>query len=203
SPRSLKQYSLYVVDLDGVLYRGDAPIAGAADALSRLRSRGALIRFLTNNSTQTRVEFAAKLGAMGFAAEEPEIYTSAAGAARLFGGQSVYVLGEEGLRKELAGGGCKVVVAGDADWVVVGACWSFTYAMLDEAQLRIRSGARYLATNPDKTFPVEGGRLRPGAGAIVAAVSAACGKEPEIMVGKPEPTLVNLILEETDVPKTE
>jgi HAD superfamily hydrolase (TIGR01450 family) len=199
----VKRYGLVIFDLDGVLYRGDEPIPGAAQAVSRIESSGAQVRYLTNNSTQTRASFAAKLTALGITAKPCQVFTSAAGAGRLLSGSSAFVIGEEGLRDELRQAGCEVVESGEAECVVVGACWGLTYAMLDDAQWRIRCGARYLATNLDSTFPVEGGRLRPGAGAIVAAVSAASGREPEIVVGKPEPTLVDLILAETKLSKAE
>lgn len=193
----MKQYSLYAFDLDGVLFRGNEAIPGAAEAVSAIRKR-AQVRFLTNNSTQTRASFADKLISLGFEARQSEIYSSAAGTAMLLAESSAYVVGEGGLRDELRAVDCKVDVD-DAEWVVVGACWSLTYAMLDEAQWRIRNGARYLATNLDKTYPIEGGRVKPGAGAIVAAVSAASEREPEIVVGKPAPTLMIQMFAETGI----
>ncbi|HET6645240.1 MAG TPA: hypothetical protein VFG65_07055, partial [Fimbriimonadales bacterium] len=100
----MRKYKLYVVDLDGVLYRGEEVIPGAVEAVSRIRER-AEIRFLTNNSTLARSDFADKLLRLGFNANPAEIYTSAFGAAIIVRDSSGYVVGEEGVRAELNMGG--------------------------------------------------------------------------------------------------
>lgn len=195
----MKQYRLYIFDLDGVLYRGGEPIPGAQEITQSFRSGGAAIRFLTNNSSQTRRAFAEKLRGLGFAAGPEEVFSSAYGAGRHIAPASAFVVGEPGLKAELAEGGVRVVEEGEAEWAVVGICWGLTYNLIDEAQRRIRQGARFLATNLDATFPDEGGRLRPGAGSVVAAVAEAAGRRPEIAIGKPEPALARMILEDAGV----
>lgn len=192
----MREYKLYVVDLDGVLYRGEEVIPGAVEAVSRIRDR-AEIRFLTNNSTLARSDFADKLLRLGFNASPAEIYTSAFGAGLVVGNSAGYVVGEDGLRAELNLGGFSEGHSGD--WVVVGACWNLTYKMIDEAQWLIRNGASFLATNLDATYPVEGGRVKPGAGAVVAGIATAAGKGPDMVVGKPEPTLINMIWAEAGI----
>ncbi|MCH8274665.1 MAG: HAD-IIA family hydrolase [Armatimonadetes bacterium] len=195
----MKPYRLYIFDLDGVIYRGGEPISGASSALERIRSGGAAVRFLTNNSAQTRAAFADKLRGLGFAAEPEEVFSSAYGAARHVAPGSAFVVGEPGLKAELEGAGARVVEEGGADWVAVGICRGLTYDLIDEAQWRIRRGARFLATNIDSTYPDEGGRLRPGAGSVVAAVAEAAGRRPEITIGKPEPALALMILEDSGI----
>ncbi|RYG44700.1 HAD-IIA family hydrolase [bacterium] len=188
----------YLFDLDGTLFRGSVAIPGAAEAVNALRARGAAIRFLTNNSTRTRDEFAAKLRGFGYVAEDREVYSTAAGTAfhlNESGLKSAFVVGEIGLKATLAESGIAVVEEGPADAVVVGLARNFSYDMLKEAMERIRAGAAFVATNPDKTYPVEGGGLIPGAGSIVAAVRACSGVEPFI-VGKPNPFLVRAAVAE-------
>lgn len=191
----MKHYPLYIFDMDGVLFCGDTPVPGAQETLCKLRRHGAIIRFLTNNSTKTRAHNAHILHSLGFEAQPEEIFTSAVAAARFLQGTSAWVLGEPGLFEELQSGGVEVVQEGDAEWVVVGLQRNLTYEQIDEAQWRIRTGARFLATNRDATYPIEK-RVRPGAGMVVAAVAAAAEQEPEIVVGKPEPTMIKMILEE-------
>lgn len=195
----MKDYKLYVFDMDGVLFRGEEPIPGGADLIKELTAEGRLIRYLTNNSTKTRREYAEKLYGMGYPAEPAQIYTSAAGAAIYLGKTSAYVVGEEGLRQELASMGCKVVGDEPAAWVVAGACWGLTYAMIDEAQWRIREGAHFLATNTDSTYPIENGRVKPGAGAVIAAIATAAEQQPEVVIGKPQPTLLRMIWSEAEI----
>ena len=193
----MKEYRLYIFDMDGVLFRGDMPVPGARETLDELRRRGAVVRFLTNNSTKTREHNARILREMGFSAQADEVFTSAVATARFLRGSTAWVLGEPGLFDELRDGGVEVVADGDAEWVVVGLQRDLTYDQIDEAQWRIRSGARFLATNRDVTYPVEK-RVRPGAGMVVAAVAAAAEQEPEVVMGKPEPTMVRMILDEAD-----
>jgi HAD superfamily hydrolase (TIGR01450 family) len=186
--------------MDGVLFRGEKVIPGGPETVNDILKTGASIRYLTNNSTKTRRDFAEKLYGMGYPAEPAQIYTSASGTGIYLAGSSAYVIGEEGLRSELAALGCKVIESA-AEWVVVGACRVLTYAMIDEAQWRIRQGARFLATNTDATYPIEGDRVRPGAGACVAAVATAAEQQPEIVIGKPQTTLLEMIWSETEIPK--
>lgn len=197
----IREYSLYIFDLDGVLYLGETAVPGAVEVVRELRQR-AQIRYLTNNATRTREEFAEKLTRLGFPASPEDIASSAWAAAQVLKGAEVYVVGEPGLCEELLRAGCTVYTSDckpqTATYVLVGACWSFTYDMLDTAQHLIRKGAEFVATNLDKTYPVED-RVKPGAGAIVAAVAAAAGKEPDVVIGKPEPTLVRLLMESAGV----
>ncbi|CAN5465799.1 HAD-IIA family hydrolase [soil metagenome] len=186
----------YLFDLDGTLFRGSEPIPGGPGAVNELRRRGAAMRFITNNSTRTRDEFAAKLRNMGYLAEDEEVLSTADGAAVHLcerGLKSAYVIGESGLKSTLAESGVAVVEEGEAEAVVVGLARHFDYAMLTEAMNRIRAGAAFVATNPDRTYPVENG-LIPGAGSLVAAVQACAGVEP-FVVGKPNPFLFQTAME--------
>lgn len=197
----------YLFDLDGTLYLGSQVIPGAAEVLSRLREEGATIRFLTNNSGTTPEATAAKLSGMGIEAERDEVLTSgmAAAAHAVRGGvQTVFAIGEPGLVSVLRENELKVVnadvegrvqpVEGRVDAVVCGICRMFTYELLSSGLQAILSGAQFIATNPDATYPMEGGRLEPGAGSLVAALRTCSGIEPYV-AGKPSPDMVFLALE--------
>lgn len=187
---------LAILDLDGTLYRGTTVIPGAVESVQRL-SDVVTIRYLTNNSTASPAQVTGKLLGMGFPVEEDMIVTSAMGAAwRLQGAISrAYVFGEHGLIEALTGVGIEVVER-NAEAVVVGLCRTATYDDISTCQREIRQGARFVATNRDATYPVEGGEVIPGAGVLVAAVATACASEPEV-IGKPEPYLVEEILRRT------
>lgn len=199
---------VYVFDLDGVLYRGAEPVPGAPEAVARLRSRTGpdgppRLFFLTNNSTQTRADFVAKLSGMGMPCTEDEVVTSASATAvyltRVRGGagKTALVIGGDGLRHELTRAGLRVLHPDDwdpdaavgaepVDFVISGLDRTFTYQRLHRAQQAIvRFGASFIATNRDGQFPVEGGRVTPGAGSVVAAIAAAADAEP-VTIGKPE-----------------
>ncbi len=186
-----------VVDLDGVVWLEGSALPGATEGVSLLRAHSIPVLFATNNSMPTVAELVARLGAIGITARADEIVTSSLAAASLLArGDRALVVGEAGLRAAVTGAGC-VETAASPDVVVVGLSQSFDYAMCDVAATGVREGARFIATNLDPTLPVEG-TLRPGAGAIVAAISTAAGLEPEV-AGKPSATMAHAIRARIDV----
>ncbi len=211
----MRRYPLYIFDLDGTLYRGESVLPYAVETVSTLKSQGSLIRYLTNNSGQTRQFFLERLLRMGYPAELNEILSTATGAAihlESIGAERTFVVGEPGLVQTLRTEGLSVVNAqpdgtvqpdgGESDSVVVGICRSFTYELMRGAMQRIRQGQPFVATNTDSSYPLEGGTLIPGAGSIVAGIRTCSETEP-FVVGKPNPFLVELILVETGVPASE
>lgn len=197
---------LAILDLDGTLFRGSAPIPGAREAVEELLRRGLHVRYLTNNSTTAPDRVAEKLRSMRFPVEEGWVVTSALGAAWKLEGtcSRALVLGEVGLVHALESVGIAVERATDEpteeafDAVVVGLCRTATYASIARCQEHVIKGARFIATNRDATYPIEHGGLIPGAGSLVVSVVTASGREPEV-VGKPEPFLVQHIMAEVGV----
>ena len=184
------RYDALFIDLDGVVYRGDRPVAGAVKALPEVRGRGARILFLTNNSSRTPEEVAGKLEGLGIAARPEEVLTSGVATASMlgregWGGRTAFVIGERGIREALEHAGIRILdgEADRADLVVVGWDRSADYPKLRTAGLLVQRGARLVATNADASYPAPDG-LWPGAGAILAAVTTTTGATPTV-VGKP------------------
>jgi glycerol-1-phosphatase len=182
------RYDALLLDLDGVLYRGDEPVPHAVEVLERLRDGGTCLRFLTNNSSRTPAQVREKLEKIGVAATADEVVTSAIATADLLarrGGGSAFVIGQEGIRRALADAGIDVLEGSPdaADQVVVGVDVNVTYAELATACELVERGARLVATNPDTSFPVPDA-LWPGAGALLAVITTTTGADAEI-VGKP------------------
>lgn len=205
----MKIYKLYIVDLDGTMYRGSEAAPGAPETVAKLRRLGAEVRFVTNNSSQPREHYSAKLRAMGVESERGQVYSSAVAAAKYLmqeGLLSAFVVGEGGLRHELEREDIRVLnpanetleSEGAPEAVVAGICRGITYGWINAAMQQILRGARFVATNIDATYPLEGGHLEPGAGSIVAAVSACTGVDP-FVAGKPNPFLIELVLEEVGI----
>lgn len=191
----MKDYSLYLFDLDGTLFRGSEPLPHAVETVNELRSREKQVRFATNNSSQTRESLTEKLNSLGFRVTVDEVYGSAWAAGewcRQNAVQSAFVIGERGLVESLTRVGVGHVTI-DANAVIVGICRHLTYEMIDIALQNIVRGAKFIATNRDATYPLEKGRVQPGAGAMVAAVEATAGVAP-IVLGKPSPFLFETIL---------
>jgi HAD superfamily hydrolase (TIGR01457 family) len=184
------RYDALLVDLDGVVYRGDAPVPGAADALRGARELGTRVLFITNNSSRTPDQVADKLAGVGVEASPGDVLTSGVATADLLRREGVpartaFVIGERGIREALEGAGLSILDGEPdrADLVVVGWDRSVDYAKLRRAALLVQRGARLIATNADRTYPAPDG-LWPGAGSILAAVVAATGAAPTV-VGKP------------------
>lgn len=182
-------------DLDGVVYRGQNPIPGAPDALRRLDDAGVDVYFITNNSTRSPEQGAAKITQLtGVEVDAYHVLGSSLAAVSMLGPGDGPVLqvGEEGVRDAIERAGLEVThEPTSARCVLVGLTRDISYEMLGAAMTAIRGGARFIATNNDATFPTEEG-LMPGAGAIVAAIAAATGRQPEI-AGKPHKAMRELI----------
>jgi HAD superfamily hydrolase (TIGR01450 family) len=186
-----------VLDLDGVLYLGEEPIAAAPAALDQVRGLGVRVAFVTNNSFRPPGLVAEKLNRMGVKAAEGEVLTSAQAAVHLLGGRDglagakVLVVGGPGLRQALEEAGAGIVDGDawrEAEVVAVGFDPELTYAKVRDATLAIRAGARFVGSNPDTTLPTTEG-LWPGAGATLALLRASTGVRPEV-AGKPERALL-------------
>jgi HAD superfamily hydrolase (TIGR01457 family) len=193
------RYDAILLDLDGVLYRGDAAVAVAPDTVAELRRRGRSVVFLTNNSARTPEQVADKLTGLGIEAAPAEVVTSAEATAQLLAregnGTSAFVIGRDGIREALRGAGIRVTDGEEeAAAVVVGWDGSVTYEALRRATVLVRGGARLVATNADASYPAPGGELWPGAGAILAAVETASGQRATV-VGKPHRPLFDAALE--------
>lgn len=181
----------WVFDLDGVIWRGDEPIAGAAQAIGTLLAGGADVLFVTNMSAVPVAEVEAKLARHGIDGRGRVVTSAQAVATLVHPGERVLVCAGDGVREVLVARGATVVDEGPADAVVVGWHRDFDYARMTAAARAVWGGARLLATNADATYPTAEGLL-PGGGAILASIATATGATPEI-AGKPHAAIVDLV----------
>jgi len=183
----------FVIDMDGVLWRGETALPGVAEFFSLLQARRLPFVVATNNATATPGAVCRRLARVGAHIAPEAVFTSAQAAASILArqfppGTRVLAVGERGLRSALLHAGLRLTRrASDAQAVVVGLDRRVSWNVLSEATLAIHAGAAFVATNADPTFPTERGLL-PGAGALVASIQTATGVLPAV-VGKPEPHL--------------
>ncbi len=187
---------VWVIDLDGVVWIGDAPIAGAADAVAGLRARGEQLLFVTNMSAQTRAGHEEKLARHGIDATGAVISSAMAAARLVAPGERVMALAGPGVHEALGERGVEVVDSGPADAVVIGYHTDFDYDAMARAAAAIRAGARFIGTNHDPTLPSPDGLL-PGNGAILAGIAVASGVDPTL-AGKPHGPMVDAVSERID-----
>jgi NagD protein len=181
----------FLIDMDGVIYRGNEMIPGAIEFVAALRAKRIPFLFLTNNSQRTRRDMAAKLNRMGFAVEDEHIFTCAMATARYLASQkpggTAFVIGEGGLLNALHSNGYAIVDS-DPDYVVVGEGRTLNYETIEHAVNMINKGAKLIATNLDPSCPTPQG-IRPGCGAITSMLEAATGVK-AFSVGKPSPIMM-------------
>jgi NagD protein len=181
----------YLIDMDGVIYRGGELIEGADRFIAELQSQDVPFLFLTNNSQRTRRDVAKKIERLGIRVSESHVYTCAMATARFLASQkpngTAYVIGEGGLLTALHKNGFSIVDK-DPDYVVVGEGRSLNFEMAEQALRMILGGAKLVATNMDPNCPTQNG-LRPGCGAVVAMLEAASGVK-AFSVGKPSPIML-------------
>jgi 4-nitrophenyl phosphatase len=182
----------WVVDLDGVVWLAEEPIAGSAGAVHRLREAGVRVVFATNNAAPTVDELCERLARAGIAAGQEDLVTSAqAAASMLEPGTSAFPCAEGGVVEALERQGVEAVDDGDVDAVVVGWTRRFDFDLMATAAALVRGGARLIGTNEDPTHPTPRGLL-PGSGALLAAVATAAQTAPEV-AGKPHEPMVGLL----------
>src|SRR5438067_1461048 len=177
----------YLIDMDGVIYRENQLISGAAEFVQALAASGAPFLFLTNNSAPTPEDLAVRLKHLGIhGLSARHFYTSALNTADFLSETdpncTVFVIGEGGLLAALH----ERKIANDSihpRYVVVGE-GATTLEKLIKAHECLEHGARLLATNPDNWCPVSSEKTRPGAGATAAFLEASTGRR-AYYVGKP------------------
>ncbi len=188
----------YLIDMDGVIYRGEHVVAGAIEFVSALQARHVPFLFLTNNSQRTRLDIVIKLRRMGFLdIEERHVFTCSIATARFLRSQkpnpTAFVIGEGGLLSALNHFGIGITDK-DPDYVVVGEGRTVSFEVLEQATRHLANGAKLIATNLDPNCPTAHGP-RPGTGAIIAMLERASGRV-ALGIGKPSPITMRLARKE-------
>jgi glycerol-1-phosphatase len=198
----VRRYDHLLLDLDGCVWVGDEPTAGAVDAVAALRDEGKGVAFVTNDARHSGEDFVRKLWRLGFQASLEEVVT-VGGALQHFlverrdGAGSAFVIGSTAIWRHVEDAGLRIVndtdLASRADLVVVAGHDRFDYAELRGATQAALRGARVIAAGRDPTFPMPDGPW-PGTGSIVAALEYAAGVR-ALSVGKPEATIFETALD--------
>jgi HAD superfamily hydrolase (TIGR01457 family) len=200
----LLSYDGYLFDLDGTVYLGERLLPGAKEVVETLERMGKRFGFLSNKPIETRGNYAAKLTRLGIPTADERVINSSLVMARYLAkeqpGASVYAIGEPPLIRDLEDAGLRhTEEPEEIEWVVAAFDRTFDYRKLNIAMQAIKLGARFVATNPDRTCPMEDGEI-PDAAGMIAAVEAVTAKQCELIVGKPSPIMARTGLELIGVP---
>ncbi len=204
----------FVFDLDGTLYLGEHALPGAVETLAFLRREGKRVVFISNKPLEPGRVYAEKLTRLGIPAAPEEVITSAFVLGRAlasnYAGLRFFVVGEDALKDELRGYGLnvvaetgqdprKVIDPTGIDAIIVAFDRTLDYRKLNTAYQALAHGARFFATNADRTCPMPGGAI-PDAGATLAALEHMTGRKPELVGGKPSPLMLRIAAEILQLP---
>lgn len=196
---SARRFRGYIFDLDGTIYLGERLIPGAGETVEKLKSLSKKIVYLSNKPLQTREDYAAKLTRLGIPTQPEAVINSSLVMARWLSGKApgaaIYVIGEIPFIEEMVRAGFRISEkAGEIQYVIASFDRTFDYRKLNIAFQAIKKGARFAATNPDRSCPVESGEI-PDCAAVIGAVEGATGKEVETVVGKPSDLMVRVAVD--------
>ena len=187
----MKETKNYLVDMDGVLLRGNTIVPGANEFIDRLHAANSKFLVLTNNSRFTQRDLAYRFSMVGLNIPENSIFTSAMATARFVHSQrpggKAFVIGESGLTTALHDLGY-IITEHSPDYVILGETETLNQEIFTKAIRLVAANTRFIATNPDSSGPSEKG-IVPGAGALAALIEKASGKK-AFYVGKPNPLMM-------------
>lgn len=203
---TLKEKTVFLLDMDGTIYLGDELIDGSKKFLETIKQKEKRYIFLTNNSSKSKEVYVEKLNKLGIQASAEEVFTSGEATTMYLkkqkAGARVYLLGTEALEEEFRREGFVLEKERhkDIDYVVLGFDTTLTYEKLWAACEYISEGVEYIATHPDFNCPLPNDKFMPDAGAIAAFIEASTGRTPKV-IGKPNKEVVESIALKYDLNK--
>ncbi len=200
----MPDYRGFIFDLDGTIYRGEQALPGAVETVQTLRTQGRQVIFMSNKPLERRSAYAAKLTRLGIPTDPADVLTSAVVLAHHLRRETpearLFVIGEEPLLEEMREAGFRLSdQPAEIDVVVAAFDRTFNYAKWNTAFQAIRRGARFVATNADRTCPVEGGEI-PDCAGIIAALEVTTGKKVDLVAGKPSRLMIQAGLDHMGLP---
>lgn len=202
SNSQLSEIRHLALDMDGTIYKGGTLFGFTKPFLESLEKAKIDFTFLTNNSSRSASDYLEKLQAMNLQVEASQIFTAGMATAEYLQTyhpeyRRLFVLGTESLRTEFAEAGFHVLdkSAGDEpDAVIIAFDTELTYQPLCQAAYWIEQGKPYIATHPDLICPTDESTVLVDCGALTACLSKATGREPNLVLGKPHPIMLEGIL---------
>ena len=188
---------LAIFDLDGTLWKGEEPYPNAVNLVNFIEQKSDVV-FFSNTSTRTSADLSNKLLRLGFNVHN-NVYTTASEAVRYLVDnkyESVYAIGSSSFIGDIVSNG--IEISYDANAVIVGLDYDFSYWMIEIAVDIILKGGKFIVCNEDKLFPTEI-KLKPGLAVITGAIEKVTGKSPDFNIGKPNTYIIENIMKDYNV----
>lgn len=188
----------FALDMDGTIYSGKTLFPFTVPFLQTLSELGIGYTFFTNNSSKSVCDYVGHLRAMGVRADESQMYTSTlatiAWLRRTYpSAHDIFILGTASMKAEFEAAGFRSC-EDEPELVVVGFDPAMDFERMCRAGYWIRRGKPFIATHPDRICPTDQPTLLIDCGAVCAALTAATGRKPDMVLGKPHPIMVEEVL---------
>ena len=200
------QYKYIAFDLDGTLYKGNQPIEENLRFVRGLKNHFLEGFFFTNNSSSSHKTLCDKLKKFNITFDSSRLYSSGSATVRFVYENkinNIFLIGSNELRDSFLNIGINIVGYEHAQAVVVGLDPLFSYQKLYEASFALQNGAKLIACNFDKNYPIENNLLMPGCGSIISSLIQASGKSVDWVIGKPNTTMLDMLLKDWNIDKNE
>ena len=198
----LRNVRCFLLDMDGTFYLGEQLLPGAKEFLHYCENNGINHLFLTNNSSKNAGDYVEKLHRLGVDVVREKILTSGEATCiylkKNFSGKKIFLAGNPALEAEFRHYGI-CLTQDDPEVVVLGFDTTLTYARIWKVCDLVRAGLPYIATHPDFNCPTGQG-VMPDIGAMIAFVAAGTGRQPDVVIGKPNIPMIDAILEKVAIP---
>jgi len=204
--KGIENIECFLFDMDGTLYEGYDPIPGAFDLIETLKSQGKRVMYISNNSSKVASDYIIKLKqVLNVDSVIDDFFTSADAIVYMMNkvkpGAKIYVVGTATFENFMEKNGFELVREYTQDpekmpeFVVLGFDTTLTYDKLRVMCDYLVDGVRFMATHPDMVCPAEHHRSIPDVGSFLLLIEGATGRKPELIAGKPNPTMINIIAE--------
>ena len=205
SPEELKQACAKIkhvaLDMDGTIYMGSTLFPWTKGFLASLTEHGIGYSFLTNNPTKSISDYLKKLQGLGIDATPEEVYTTAVATIDYIKqnhpeAKRLFVLGTPSMITAFEEAGFEMSDDDPADRhdiLVVAFDMTLCYERLCRAAWWALQGVRYIATNPDRVCPTDKEVVLVDCGSMCKCIEHATGREPDIVIGKPNPDMLRCI----------
>lgn len=190
------------LDMDGTIYLGSRIFPFTIPFLEKMKAAGIGISFLTNNPTRSVQDYLDKLAKMGIEATEDGMYTTSLAAIDYIKehhpqARRLFLLGTPSMAEQFRKAGYEECAddPGDVpDVLVVAFDTTLTYSRLCRAAYWASQGIPYVATNPDRVCPTDKPTVLVDCGSLQKCIEHATGRKPDIVLGKPDPTMLQCIM---------
>lgn len=194
----LRKIKHVALDMDGTIYMGSTLFPFTKQFLSDLSNNGIGYSFLTNNPTKSQSDYLQKLKKLGIEADPEAMYTSSIATIEYLkvkfpDAKNLFILGTPSMISEFEAAGY-ISLSEDTsirpDVLVVAFDTTLVYKRLCAASWWASQGIPYIATNPDRVCPTDLDTVLVDCGSLCKCIEHATGRCPDIVIGKPNPDML-------------